>query len=203
MGVFDLIRNFIGAGKDSVNVTARSLHDFSIKRSDTGEVLKFSDFKGKVMLCSNVASKCGLTDEMYDVLGSMAAKFSDDLIVLAFPCDQFMKQEFNDPSETCSFVSKKLSAYPSVYGKSLILTEKVNVNGTDSHPIFQFLKFNSSLGSSGGKTDPISWNFGKFLVDREGRVVRYFGPKDSQLESGIADVVSGKLVGSDPKIFPK
>lgn len=200
-----MISNVLGLTSDAVAVHARTLHEFKIKRADGETDIDFSSLKGKVVVCANVASKCGLTNDMYDHLGAVASKYGQggkDLVVIAFPCGQFMKQEFDKGHETCEFARKKLEGFKGVFNVSFFLTEKIDVNGKNTHPIFQFLKLNSSLAKSNGKVSPISWNFGKFLVDRDGKVVKYFGPKDTGLDAAIPDVISGKVKGQEGKVSP-
>ena len=127
-----------------------SLFDYKA-RTLNGEEKPLSDYKGKVLLVVNTASKCGFTPQ-YEGLQKLYANFADrGLEVLGFPCNQFGRQE---PGEA---------------------EEKVDVNGDNAHPVFKFLK-SESPGLLG--TEAIKWNFTKFLVDRDGNVVKRYAPKD-------------------------
>ena len=132
----------------------------------TGEPLSLSAFKGKVLLIVNTASHCGFTGQ-YEGLEAMYRKYKDQgLVVLGFPCNQFGAQEPGSAEEIGAFCEKN-------YGVSFPMFEKIDVNGSNAHPLFQLLKSEASglLGTEG-----IKWNFTKFLVDREGKVHERFAP---------------------------
>ena len=143
-------------------------YDFSATTID-GSVQKLADYKGKPLLIVNVASKCGFTPQ-YTGLEALYRKFKDrGLVVLGFPCDQFGHQEPGDEAEIKNFCSLN-------YDVSFPLFAKVDVNGRDAHPLYQWLKSEKSgfLGTEG-----IKWNFTKFLVDRDGQVVKRYAPTDT------------------------
>lgn len=141
-----------------------SLYTINVKKTN-GEEIKLSEYKDTVLLIVNTASKCGLTPQ-FDGLQKLYEEYKDKkFTVLGFPCDQFAKQEFNDISETESFC--KIN-----YGVSFPIFSKINVNGEHAHPLFVLLK-NRKSGILGSK---IKWNFTKFLVDRNGNVVKRFAP---------------------------
>ena len=194
------VKSAMGMGRDRPLIKVRSFHSFNAKTAETGEVLDFSSLKGKVVVVSNVASKCGLTDSMYKVLGSLAQKYgpTGEFVVLGFPCAQFMDQEFAKTEETCPFVRGLLAKFGDIQDKGYFrLMEKVEVNGAGTHEIFQFLKYNSALyDESNGQVGPIKWNFGKFLIDREGRVIKYYGPTDGELDADVQAAIDGKLTGT-------
>jgi glutathione peroxidase len=193
-------KSALGIGGDRPIVRVNSLYHLQSRRADNHEVFDFSQLRGKVVLVSNVASKCGLTDSMYKVLGNLSQKYgpSGEFVVLAFPCGQFMNQEFKTSEETCPFVRGLLAKFGEIVEKDhFILMEKVDVNGADTHPVFSFLKYNSSLyDESHDVVSPIKWNFGKFLVDRDGRVVKYYGPTEEKIEDDVKRVIEGQTVGS-------
>ncbi len=143
-------------------------YDFSATTID-GSVQKLADYKGRPLLIVNVASKCGFTPQ-YTGLEALYRKFKDrGLVVLGFPCDQFGHQEPGDEAEIKNFCSLN-------YDVSFPLFAKVDVNGRDAHPLYQWLKSEKSgfLGTEG-----IKWNFTKFLVDRNGQVVKRYAPTDT------------------------
>jgi glutathione peroxidase len=131
-----------------------------------GREAPLSDYRGKVMLIVNTASKCGFTPQ-YEGLEALYRDLGKDgLVVLGFPCNQFGAQEPGDAEEIASFC--KLS-----YDVSFPMFAKVDVNGPETAPLFQWLKKSAPglLGSQG-----IKWNFTKFLIDRNGQVVDRFAP---------------------------
>src|SRR5271165_3430145 len=141
-----------------------SLYDLTAKLNN-GRNKKLADYKGKVMLIVNTASKCGFTPQ-YEGLQSLYAKYKDQgFEVLGFPCDQFGQQEPGSNDEIRSFCEVN-------YGVSFPLFSKIEVNGEAAHPLYKFLK-NEKGGLLG---DAIKWNFTKFLVDKQGRVVERFAP---------------------------
>jgi glutathione peroxidase len=143
-------------------------YDFSANTLD-GEPQPLSAFKGRPMLIVNTASKCGFTPQ-YTGLEAMWQKHRDQgLMVLGFPCDQFGHQEPGDADEIRNFCSLN-------YDVSFPLYEKVEVNGAGAHPLWKWLKKEKPglLGMEG-----IKWNFTKFLVDRDGRVVKRYAPTDT------------------------
>ena len=141
-----------------------TVHDFSAKLNG-GREKSLSDFKGKVLLIVNTASKCGFTPQ-YKGLQGLYAKFNKrGFEVLAFPCDQFGHQEPGSENQIRSFCEAN-------YGIEFPLFSKIEVNGEGTHPLYKFLK--SQKGGLLGNN--IKWNFTKFLVDKEGKVVDRYAP---------------------------
>ena len=194
------VKSAMGLGRDKPVIKVRSYYNLSAKVAETGETLDFASLKGKVVIVSNVASKCGLTDSMYKVLGTLAQKYgpTGEFVVLGFPCAQFMNQEFANTEETCPFVRGLLAKFGDIQDKGYFkLMEKVEVNGPGTSDIFQFLKYNSVLyDGASGDVGPIKWNFGKFLIDKEGRVIKYYSPTDGELEDDVKAAIEGKLAGN-------
>jgi glutathione peroxidase len=142
-----------------------SLYDFSA-RLNNGKEKKLSDFKGKVLLIVNTASECGFTPQ-YQGLQEIYDRYKDrGFEVLGFPCNQFGHQEPGTDKDIQSFCQLN-------YGVTFPIFAKVDVNGENAHPVFQFLK--SEKGGLLG--DGIKWNFTKFLVDVEGNVVDRYAPQ--------------------------
>jgi len=155
-----------------------TIHDFSAQTIDGAEQ-SLTAFKGQVLLIVNVASKCGFTPQ-YAGLEALYRKLAPSgFAVLGFPCDQFGHQEPGDEAEIRNFCSL-------TYDVTFPMFAKIDVNGDHAHPLYQFLKKEASglLGS-----ESIKWNFTKFLVDRNGDVVKRYAPTDKP-ESIEKDVVA-------------
>jgi len=141
-----------------------TIYDFTVTGAN-GHDIPLSDYKGKVLLIANTASKCGFTpqyeglQELYDQYGK------DDFTVLAFPCNQFANQEPGTNEEIQNFC--KIN-----YGVTFPVMSKIDVNGDNAHPLFQYLK--EQAPGAVGKA--IKWNFTKFLIDAEGRVYKRYAP---------------------------
>lgn len=154
----------------SQSVPETSIHEFTVKDS-RGKDVDLAIYKGKILLVVNVASKCGFTDSNYTQLTELYNKYKDKgLEILAFPCNQFLKQEPGTSEEAEQFACTRYKAeYP--------IFKKVRVNGPDTAPVYKFLKANKGgfLGSR------IKWNFTKFLVDKEGHVIERYGPTTTPL----------------------
>lgn len=154
--------------------TMSTFHDFQIKTiQGTDQSLK--DFKGKVVLVVNVASECGLTPQ-YAGLEKLQREFHGrNFSVLGLPCNQFGAQEPGSEAEIQQFCSTR-------YQVSFPLTSKIEVNGAGAHPLYQWLK------SATGGAD-IQWNFEKFLIGKDGRVIKRYSPKtvpdDAQLRKDL------------------
>jgi glutathione peroxidase len=141
-----------------------TIYDLAMKLNN-GENKALSDYRGKVLLIVNVASKCGFTPQ-YDGLQKLYSELHErGLEVLGFPCDQFGHQEPGTDSEIKSFCNLN-------YGVTFPLFAKIEVNGPGQHPLYTLLK-----NEKGGfLTDAIKWNFTKFLVDRQGKVMHRYSP---------------------------
>ena len=177
---------------------APSIYDFKAE-SNAGEEVNFADYKGKVLLIVNTASKCGFTPQ-YDGLEELYKKYNDKgLVVIGFPCDQFGHQEPGSNEEIEAFCRLN-------YGVTFPLMAKSDVNGENANEVFKWLYAQKPFAGFGdsergkfmdgmlARNDPdyasnpdIKWNFTKFLVDRKGRVVERFEPvvAPADLESQI------------------
>lgn len=141
------------------------IYDFVVKTA-TGEEIPLSQHKNKVILIVNTASRCGFTPQ-FTQLEELYQKYkNDDFLVLAFPCNQFLKQEPQSNAEITSFCQIN-------FGVTFPIMEKTEVNGKETAPIYRFLK--AEQGGIYGRN--IKWNFTKFLVDRSGKVVGRYAPK--------------------------
>ena len=153
-----------------------TIYDFTARTLD-GRDTSLSEFRGKTLLIVNTASKCGFTPQ-YAGLQSLHDAYKDrGFAVLGFPCNQFGSQEPGDESEIGAFCERN-------YGVGFPMFAKIDVNGPNAHPIYEHLK-REAPGVLGSKA--IKWNFTKFLVDREGRVVDRFAPmtKPDDLRSAV------------------
>ncbi|MDO5651016.1 MAG: glutathione peroxidase [Moraxella sp.] len=130
-----------------------------------GNVVNFADFKGKVLLIVNTASECGLTPQFAGLETLHKTYHDKGLVVIGFPCNQFGRQEPNDGMAIGEFCQRN-------YGVSFLMMDKINVNGDDAHPLYQWLKSEQS----GLLLSAIKWNFTKFLIGRDGQVLHRYAP---------------------------
>ncbi len=158
-----------------------SIYDVEAKQLD-GSSLTLDQFKGKALLIVNTASKCGFTPQ-YQALEAVYRKFKDrGLEILGFPCNQFGKQEPGDAQEIASFCSTR-------YEVSFPMFEKIEVNGDGAHPLYRLLK-TAAPGVLG--SEAIKWNFTKFLVGRDGKVIKRYAPatKPEKIEQDIESALA-------------
>lgn len=148
----------------------------------TGDTLRLADYAGQVMLLVNTASECGFTSQYAGLEALWRAYRERGFVVLGFPCNQFGHQEPGDAAEIGQFCSKN-------YGVTFPLSGKIEVNGAQAHPLYQYLT-HSAPGLLG--TEAIKWNFTKFLVDRNGEVVARYAPttKPAELTAEIERLLS-------------
>lgn len=151
-----------------------SFHDFSVKMID-GRERALADFRRHAVLVVNVASECGLTPQ-YAGLEKLYREFKDrNFTVLGLPCNQFGRQEPGSEDQILQFCRSR-------YQVSFPLTAKIEVNGPGTHPLYAWLK-----GETGG--DDIQWNFEKFLIGKDGKVIRRYSPRtvpeDAELRADI------------------
>lgn len=161
-------------------MTATSLYDLSATRNNGSEV-SLGEFKGQVMLIVNTASRCGFTPQ-YQGLQALHDQYGDKgLTILGFPCDQFGHQEPGSDSEIKQFCDLN-------YKIEFPLFKKIEVNGDNTHPIYEYLK-DAAPGLLGSKG--IKWNFTKFLVDANGNVVKRYAPttKPADIEKDIVKLL--------------
>ena len=178
------------------------VYDFTAVANNGSEV-NFADYKGKVLLVVNTASKCGFTPQ-YDGLEALYQKYKDQgFVIIGFPCDQFGHPEPGTNEEIAEFCRLN-------YGVTFPLMDKVDVNGENAHPVFKWLYSEKPFAGFGdgdtarfmdgmlSRMDPdyasnpdIKWNFTKFLIDRKGHVVARFEPTvtPEQLESDIEQLL--------------
>jgi glutathione peroxidase len=159
-----------------------TLHDFSAKTID-GKEQSLKDYAGKVALVVNVASQCGLTPQ-YGGLEELYANFKDKgLVVLGFPCNQFGGQEPGTEGEIKTFCETK-------FGVTFPLFGKIDVNGPNRDPLYGFLTGEATAPDGPGD---IRWNFAKFLVDRQGKVIARFPPTTAPVSEEVVGAVEQAL----------
>ena len=145
-----------------------SLYDFQAQSID-GQTVPLSRYRGQVMLIVNTASACGFTPQFTGLEKLHQQYGPQGLAVIGFPCNQFASQDPGSNDEIGSFCQKN-------YGVSFQMMGKIDVNGPAAHPLYQWLKHEAPglLGTEG-----IKWNFTKFLVGRDGRVIQRYAPQDT------------------------
>jgi glutathione peroxidase len=161
-----------------------AIYDVKVNKLD-GSAGSLGDYQGKVLLIVNVASKCGLTpqyeglEKLHETLGPRGFE------VLGFPCNQFLEQEPGTAEEIQEFCSL-------TYGVDFPLFEKIEVNGDNTHPLYQQLK---DTPDSEGYTGDIRWNFEKFLVSPQGEVVGRFNPTVEPQDPALTSAIDEQLPG--------
>ncbi|MCI6691981.1 MAG: glutathione peroxidase [Clostridium sp.] len=145
---------------------------YDFKANDiNGKEVNMNNYKGKVVLVVNTASKCGFTPQLKD-LEDLYKEYKDSGVeILGFPCNQFLNQEPGDNNEVKNFCQIN-------YGVTFNMFEKIDVNGSNAHPIYKYLKDQEK----GILTKDIKWNFTKFLIDRNGNVIKRYSPTTSPLK---------------------
>lgn len=183
-----------------------NLYDITVTRRENRQDVEVSlaDYKGKVLLIVNTATGCGLTPQ-YEALEQLYRKYKDrGFVILDFPCNQFMEQAKGDDEEIATFCTAR-------YDTTFPRFKKIEVNGPGEAPLYTYqksaigrregkgnflmnlvLSLSSRINGKSGKASDIKWNFEKFLVDREGRVVKRFNPtvKPEQLEGFVETLIS-------------
>ena len=145
-------------------------YDFSVKKMN-GQELKMEEYRGKVVLVVNTASKCGLTPQ-FEGLEELYNDYKDEgLEILGFPCNQFANQDSGSNEEIHEFCQLN-------YGVTFTMFEKIDVNGKNAHPLYTYLK-NEAKGLL---SKEIKWNFTKFLIDSHGNVIKRYAPTVSPLK---------------------
>jgi glutathione peroxidase len=157
----------------------RSVLDFTMKTID-GADLPLSEYKGKVLLLVNVASKCGHTPQYKD-LQALYEKYQESgLVVLGFPANNFGSQEPGTDKEIKAFCS-------TAYNVSFPMFSKISVKGNDQHPLYAFITGDAKVGGD------VKWNFQKYLVDRSGRLIAKFASAEKPLSTDVIEAVEAAL----------
>ncbi len=146
----------------TIVLNAQSIHDFKVTGID-GKQINLASYKGKKILIVNTASKCGYTPQ-YESLQKVYDQYKDKLVILGFPCNQFGGQEPGTNEEIVAFCKQN-------YGVNFPLADKIDVKGVNIAPIYQWL---TQKAKNGILDANISWNFNKFLLDENGKMLAYF-----------------------------
>lgn len=159
-----------------------SIYDFKVV-DILGDTLQLSEYTGKVLLIVNTASKCGFTYQ-YEGLEKLYKTYKDiGFVILGFPANNFLKQEPGTDEEIATFCSTN-------YGVTFPMFSKISVRGKDIHPFYQYLTSKETNPEFGGK---ISWNFNKFLISKEGKIINRFGSKDKPESEKIIQAIEKAL----------
>ena len=156
----------------ATTLTGGSIYDFKVPGLD-GEI-DFSQFKGKKIMIVNTASQCGNTPQYKD-LQALYEKYKDKLVIVGFPANNFMAQEPGSNADIKAFCTKEFSiTFP--------MAEKISVKGDDTHALYKDLK---AQAAAKGFTDPVTWNFGKFLINEKGELIATFSPRTQPMSEEI------------------
>jgi len=157
----------------SVTLTGSSIYDFKISGLN-GTDIDFSQFKGKKIMIVNTASRCVNTPQYKD-LEALYEKYKDKLVIVGCPANNFLGQEPGSNADIKEFCTKN-------YGVTFPMTEKISVKGNHTHELYRYLK---EQAVEKGFSNPVTWNFGKFLVNENGELVATFSPKTKPLSEEI------------------
>lgn len=158
--------------------TQTAFHNLSIPTLIGDDTLRMADFEGKYILCVNVASKCGYTPQ-YKPLQQLYDQYKDKLVIIGFPCNQFLGQEPSSAEDIAAFCERN-------YGVTFPISEKIDVKGKDQHPIYKWLTQKELNQVADAK---VSWNFNKFLISPDGEWLAHFPSKVDPL----SEEITGKL----------
>lgn len=163
-------------------ISAGSVYDFTLKDIDGNDV-ELNKYRGSVVMMVNTASRCGYTPQ-YEGLQKIYEKYKDKgFVVLGFPANNFMGQEPGTEKEIKEFCTLKFNV-------SFPMFSKISVTGSDQHPLYGFLTNKKTNPEFGGD---ISWNFNKFLIGRDGKVVGRFGSKDKPEDAAVTSAIEQHL----------
>ena len=157
----------------SVSLEGPAIYDFKVPGLD-GSPIDFSAYKGKKIMIVNTASKCGNTPQYAD-LEKLYEKYKDKLVIVGFPANNFGEQEPGSNTEIQEFCKKN-------YGVSFPMAEKISVKGNHTHELYRYLK---EQAAKKGFANPVTWNFGKFLVNENGELMATFSPKTKPMSEEI------------------
>lgn len=173
MGLFSLLSFKSNSQIAEVKPPATPIYDIEINALE-GDSLDLSAFKGKKILIVNVASKCGYTPQYKD-LQALHEKYGDKLVIIGVPCNQFLGQEPGGADEIATFCERN-------YGVTFQITEKVNVKGSNQHPLYSWLTDKTKNGSQDSK---VKWNFQKYIISEKGELEAVFGSKVNPMSEEI------------------
>jgi glutathione peroxidase len=170
--------SFLFACKPNANAQLpKSIYEFKVEALD-GSTIDFADFKGKKILIVNTASKCGFTKQ-YEELEELYKQYKDKLVIIGFPANNFMSQEPGSNNEIAEFCKKN-------YGVSFPMAAKISVNGKDMAPIYQWL---TTQDYNGVESSSVKWNFQKYLINEQGKLVQHFSPATKPMSEEIVSLI--------------
>lgn len=155
------------------NTASTPIYDIEINSLE-GQPIDLSDYKGKMILIVNVASECGFTGQYTD-LQKLYDEYQDNLMVIGVPCNQFGGQEPGTADDIQTFCQKN-------YGVTFLMTEKVDVKGSNQHPLYKWL---TSKEQNGNSNSSVKWNFQKYLINEDGQLVDYYFSITSPMSNKI------------------
>ncbi|MBQ4820767.1 glutathione peroxidase [Aquimarina sp. MMG016] len=173
MKIINKIKTAPKKSSHTISKFAEPIYNIKINSLE-GKIINLTDFKGKKILFVNVASKCGFTSQYKD-LQKLYNTYEDRLMIIGVPCNQFGKQEPGSASEIQSFCERN-------YGVNFIITEKIDVKGSNQHPLYDWL---TSKQKNGKKNSSVKWNFQKYLIDEHGELMDYYFSTTSPMSSKI------------------
>ncbi len=176
-GLFSFIQN-----PETKPTPPKSFYDLSVKSIDGKKDIRFKEFQGKKVLLVNTATQCGYTKQ-YGGLSTLYERYKDQLVIVAFPCNEFGEQEPGDQEQIETFCRRK-------YDVTFPIAEKIHVKpGENQHQVYQWLtqkKYNKK------KDVNVRWNFGKFLISESGKLIEYFPSNIAPLDSAIVANIEKK-----------
>lgn len=164
----------------SVHSNGQTIHQFKVKDIE-GKEFDFSSLKGKKIMVVNTASKCGFTPQ-YEQLQKLYDTYKNqNFVIVGFPANNFMSQEPGSNEEIAAFCSKN-------YGVTFPMMSKISVKGKDIHPVYQFL---TQKSKNGKEDNEVKWNFQKYLLDEQGKLVKVLGSRISPEDPEILNWIKG------------
>ncbi len=157
----------------AATLTGQSIYEFKVEGLD-GNKIDLSTYKGQKIMIVNTASKCGNTPQ-YNDLEALYKKYKGKLVIIGFPANNFGGQEPGSNAEIKEFCTKN-------YGVTFPMADKISVRGDDTHALYKYLK---EQAASKGFNDPVTWNFGKFLINEKGELIATFSPKTQPMSEEI------------------
>lgn len=165
----------------SLSANSQSFYDFKVKTLE-GEVFDFSTLKGKKVMIVNTASKCGYTPQYKDLQALYEEHGDDNFVIIGFPANNFMNQEPGSASDIREFCSKN-------YGVTFPMMEKISVKGDDMHPLYKWL---TSKSKNGVLDSEVRWNFQKYLIDENGKLIEMLLPKENPKSEKVTSWLSAR-----------
>lgn len=183
MGIITFLTScFVGKSQKVENAQTttptNSIYDISIKSLNGTDTIKLSAFKGKYIVFVNTASECGYTPQYKDIQDFYAKYKDSNVVVIGSPCNQFGGQEPGSAAEIGAFCQKN-------YGVTFTLTEKIDVKGSNQHPLYAWL---TQKAKNGAGDFEVKWNFNKFVVSPEGKLLHYFASNVKPGDKEFLDV---------------